>query len=267
MKNVVITLALVLFCLTGFSRNYKFEYSGRFNPEVKKEKLNQANLVSEITPELWQKIQLEYFERQKLDHLKKTDFTQVNSVNPKDYNYNNLVDYVSVEISGTGNGKALSAQSVGNQLTQEQKNILRTADLGSDINIKINFRFKNQMVKSSGTGKKISEGNLAVTVVPETEAEYPGGFAQLSDYFNQNIFNKISDESATDKILMASVKFTINEDGRIINTKISQTSTDPQIDKLILDLTTKMPKWNPARNSEGIKIKQEFSIPFGGPGC
>jgi len=37
--------------------------------------------------------------------------------------------------------------------------------------------------------------------------------------------------------------------------------------KLILDETKKMPKWKPAKNSEGIKIKQEFSIPFGGGGC
>jgi TonB family protein len=267
MKNGLITLVLVLFCLTGFSRNFKFEYSGRFNPEVKKEKLNEVNLVSEISPEFWQKIQLEYFERQKLDLLRKTDFTQINAINPKEYNYNKIVDYVSVEISGSGNGKVMSAQSIGNQLTREQKQILQTADLGSDINIKINFKFKNQAGKSAGTENKISEGTLAVTVVPEKEAEYPGGFAQLSDYFNKNIFNKISDESATDKILMTSVKFTVNEDGRITNTKISRTSTDPQIDKLILDQTAKMPKWIAAKNSEGVKIKQEFTIPFGSPGC
>ena len=267
MKNGLITLVLVLFFLTGFSRNYKFEYSGRFNPQVKKEKLNEVNLVSEITPEFWQKIQLEYFERQKLDLLRKTDFTQVNAVNPKDYNYNKIVDYVSVEISGSGNGKVMSAQSLGNQLTREQKQILQTADLGTDINIKINFKFKNQAVKSAGTENEICEGNLAVAVVPETEAEYPGGFVQLSDYFNKNVFSKISGDSATDKILNASVKFTINEDGRITNTKISRTSTDPQIDKMILEQTAKMPKWIAAKNSEGVKIKQEFTIPFGGPGC
>ena len=161
----------------------------------------------------------------------------------------------------------MSSQSTGNQLTQEQKQILRTADPGTDIEIKINFKFRNQVGKSAGSENKINEGNLAVIVVPATEAEYPGGFAQLSDYFNKNVFDKISETGGTDKILMASVKFTINEDGRITNTKISQTSTDPQIDKLILDQTAKMPKWNPAKNSEGIKIKQEYTIPFSGPGC
>lgn len=267
MKNGVITLALVLFCLTGFSRNYKFEFSGRFNPEVKKEKLNQVNFVSEISPEIWQRIQLPYKERQELELRKNTDFTQSYIFNPKDYNYNKLVNYVSVEISGSGNGKVMSAQSTGNQLTPEQKHILRTAEPGTDIKIKVNFSYKNQAGKSVGTENNISEGILVVAVVPETEAEYPGGFAQLSDYFNQNIFSKISDESAIDKILMASVKFTINEDGRITNTSISNTSTDPKIDRLILEQTAKMPKWNPARNSQGVKIKQEFFIPFGGPGC
>ena len=45
MNNGVITLVLILFCTTGFSQNYKFEYSGRFNPQIKKEKLNEVNLV------------------------------------------------------------------------------------------------------------------------------------------------------------------------------------------------------------------------------
>jgi hypothetical protein len=167
----------------------------------------------------------------------------------------------------SNNGKVLSAHSSGNQLTAEQIHLLQIADLGSDINIKIKFKFKNQDAKSVGSGNNIINGNLALTVVPDTEAEYPGGFAQLSDYFNKNVFNKISDENATDKIMNASVKFTINEDGRVTNTKMSNTSADPQIDKLIIDQTAKMPKWNPAKNSAGVKIKQEFSIPFGGPGC
>jgi TonB family protein len=267
MKNGIATLVLVLFCITGFSKNYKFEYSGRFTPLVEKDKLNEVNLVSEITPELWQKLQLPYNERQELDLRRKTDFTQGYIINPKDYNYNKIVDYVSVVILALNNGKVVSSQSTGNQLTQEQKQILRTADIGADIDIKINFKFKNQADKGVGLENKINEGNLTITVVPETEAEYPGGFAQLSDYFNKNVFNKISIESGADKILNASVKFTINEDGRITNTKMSKSSTDPQIDKLILDQTSKMPKWNPARNSEGVKIKQEYSIPFGGPGC
>jgi len=267
MKNGIITLVLILVFTSSFSQNYSFEYSGRFNPQVKKEKLNQVNLASEITTELWQKIQLQYNVRQELNLRKKTDFTQSYVINPQDYNFNKIVDYVSVEILASSNGKTISSKSNGNQLTAEQKRILQTADLGSDINIKINFKFKNQTIKSVGSDNKINEGNLAITVVPETEAEYPGGFAQLSDYFNENIFNRISDRKETDKILMASVKFTVNEDGRISDTKISKTSSDPKIDKLIIDQTAKMPKWNPAKNSEGVKIKQEFSIPFSGPGC
>jgi hypothetical protein len=231
------------------------------------EKLTGVEQVSDITPELWQKLQLNYYDRQELDLRRKTDFTQSYIINPQDYNYNKIIDYVSVEILATGNGKVMSAQSVGSQLTTEQKRILQTAELGTDINIKINFKFKNQAGKSVGNENKIYEGTLAVTVVPETEAEYPGGFSQLSDYFNKNVFSKINGESTTDKILMAAVKFTINEDGRITGAKMDKTSSDPQIDKLILDQTAKMPNWKPAKNSEGVKIKQEFSIPFSGPGC
>jgi TonB family protein len=267
MKNGLITLVLVMFCVTGFSHDIRFEYSGRYNPQVKKDKLNEVNLVSEITPELWQKLQLPYKERQELDRRKKTDFTQGYSINPQEYNYNKMVDYVSVEISASGNGKVVAAKSTGNQLTAEQKHILRAAVPGSDISIKINFKFKNQTGKSVDTENKINQGNLVVTVVPDTEAEYPGGYKQLSDYYTRNVFGKVSEKDINEKIWLATVKFMVNEDGKITDTKIVKSSTDPQIDKLILEQTAKMPKWNPAKNSEGIKIKQEFSIPFGGPGC
>ena len=266
MKIGILTFVLVLFYITGFSLSYKFNYTGSFFPKIKNERLNNVSSVSDITPEIWRNMQLRYDDRRKLDELRKTDFTQVSAFNSQEYNYNNIVDYVSVEISTTNKGKVISSQSLGSQLTFEQKSILKSADPGTNISIKVNFRFKDQAKNTTKVDNEIHTGELTVGIIPEVEAEYPGGFKQLSEYYNDKIFRKILEESTYNKVMLATVKFTINEDGQITNTQISKTSTDPQLDKLILEQTNKMPKWKPAKNSEGKKIKQEITIPFGGGG-
>ncbi len=260
MKNSIFTLLLFLVCSSGFSENYKYEYGGRTTPKVNVEKLNQVNLVGEITPDLWLIMQLPYKERQELELRKKTDFSQGYLINPVEYNYSKIVDYVSVEIIATGNGKTISAKSNSEQLTQDQKQILRTADPGTELSIKIDFRFKNQ------SDNKTNSGELEVTVVPDTEAQYPGGYKQFSNYYTENVFSKVSGRRNIDKILMATVIFTVNADGKISGAKIVRSSTDPNLDNLILEQTNKMPKWNPAKNSQGVNIKQEVRIPFGGEG-
>ena len=139
--------------------------------------------------------------------------------------------------------------------------------MGSDINIKVVFKTKKQGGGNTGVDSKPIEGTVAVTVVPETEAEYPGGFKQITGYLRANVFNKISGATASEKIQQAIVKFTVNENGEILEAKISKTSTDPTIDNLILNAINKMPKWKPAENANGIKVKQEMTIPFGSGGC
>jgi len=62
------------------------------------------------------------------------------------------------------------------------------------------------------------------------------------------------------------VKFTVNEEGKIVDALIFRSSEDPKADQLLLDAINKMPEWKPARNSTGMKIKQEFTIPMSN-GC
>lgn len=266
MKNTIITLLLLLLFINCFSQNFNYKYNGRLTPSVKKEKLNQAKYISDISPELWQKLILPHKERIKLDSLRKMDYSLGYYLFPQG-GYDIFINYVSVEITANCNGKVLTAKSTNDELTTEQKNILNTIDLGTDISIIIKFKYKNKAKDILGNDQ-IIEGKLIVTAVPETEAEYPGGFRQITEYITENILNKISEKSVSEKIRQAIVKFTINEEGQIVNAKIFRTSWDPKTDKLLLEAFNKMPKWKPAKNSKGIKVKQEFSIPFGdSEGC
>lgn len=267
MKNSIITLLLVLLILSGYSQNSGYEYAGRFTPTIKKEQLYFASSVSEIMPEFNRYFALPVREREQMNYLvNMTDGPQGYFVFPQ-VNFGKFIDYVSVEISATCSGKFFTSQSTGELLTTEQKNILNTADLGTNILVKIKFSYKNPVNDNPGNAGKIKEGDYAVTVVPETEAEYPGGSRLITAYLTDNVFNKISQKSASEKISQAIVNFTVNEDGEIVGANIFRTSTDPRIDKLILDATNKMPRWRPAENSKGVKVKQVISIPFGSGGC
>jgi hypothetical protein len=278
MKNYLSTLLLFFVFTTCFSQNYKYEYSGRFSPVIKKERLNGARFICEIMPEFSRYLSMPYREREQLSQLlKSVEPQQQNYGSPLAYpseryvhiqeGYERVIDYVSIEILVTSNGKTLVAHSSGDALTNEQKNILNSADLGSDIRIKIKFNYKKWVNNTMSTSDSLKEAQYSVTVVPETEAQYPGGFKELTAFLTTNILDKISEKSTAQKIQRAIVKFTVSEEGKLMDAKLFRTSTDPKTDQLILDAIYKMPKWKPAKNSNGITVKQEMSIPFGGGGC
>ncbi|MEI6749588.1 MAG: energy transducer TonB [Bacteroidales bacterium] len=267
MKTHIITMLLALLTFTGFSQNSGYKYTGRFTPVIKKDKLNYARSVDEIMPEFNRYFALPAKDRTMMNYLVNTpDSLQVYSAFPEE-NFTKFIDYVSVNISATCYGKAFTSESTGEMLTPEQKNIINTTDLGTDLHIKIKFSYKNGANNSPDNAGKIIEGEYTVTVVPDTEAEYPGGSKQITAYLTDNIINEIHRKGTYDKIMQAVVNFTVNEDGDVVDTKISTTSTDPKIDKIILDAMNRMPGWRPAENPKGIRVKQVFSIPFGGGGC
>lgn len=180
------------------------------------------------------------------------------------YPTNWVDEYVSVELLATCSGKAMRAVSLNDKLNDTQKNILKLADISTDIFI--NVKFKNKQVATNSLANK--EMNVKMTITPETEAVYAGGQNQMKAYLKENVINKIS-KSIIKQLQesIATVLFTINEEGEIINSKISKTSGDAQTDQLLLEAINKMPQWKPAKNSTGTKVKQAFKFSVGLSGC
>jgi TonB family protein len=278
MKKSITTLLLFFVFTTGFSQNSTFAYNGRFSPAIKKEKLSGARFICEIMPEFGRYVSMPFRELDQLNQLLKSvcspqrNYGSSLTYPPDTYvhmqeNYERVIDYVSIEILTTSNGKTLAAQGPTDALTNEQKNILNSADLGSDIRIKIKFNYKKWVYKNTSMTDSLKEALYLITVVPATEAEYPGGFKQLTSYLTTTILNKISDKNGLKKIQEAIVKFTVNEEGQLMDVKLSRTSTDSRTDQLILDAIHKMPRWKPAKNYQGVNVKQEISIPFREKGC
>jgi TonB family protein len=229
MKKIIITPLMFLVFINGFSQDLSYEVHGKYVRPIKKEAIIKANYMSDIIP---------YY--------------------PSEW----IEGYVSAEISATYDGKTVMAASANDTLSAAQKNILKTAGLGTEIVINIKYKRKNWV------NDKIDIGNMnySATLIPEIEAEYPGGNKEMTQYLKENAINKMPD-TTSGQIQQAIVRFTVNEEGEIADAQIFKSSGDPLTDNLLLTVINTMPKWRPAQDSEGIKVKQEFEFSVGRGGC
>lgn len=276
MKHLIFTPLLSLLLLSGSAQ--PSEYTGRLIPSTNKLKLHEAAFLNDITPELWRNMVLPSYERMDLNrrrmaHYQGYDIFPLgyNYLSPQEHNYNKIIDYLSVNITSTHDGKTHTAHSSNDQLSLEQKRILATADLNTEISIKVRFKYKDAD-NASNHGPKIIEGKVNVTVVPETEAQFPGGYTELRNQLTKSVMSKLPSGGAaesmyTDKISRSVVKFMINEEGKVVDASISSTSTDSFLDILLIDAIYHLPKWKPAKNAKGQTVKQQFNFSMGSGGC
>jgi TonB family protein len=235
-------------------------YSAGENPGTTLTNLQSATTIHDISPLLWRFMGLKAADRFELDYRRKLDSAQGYYIQPPLNNYSALVTVVSVDISTVTNGKKQSAHSSNERLTDMQKNILTQADLSSNIELTVRFIYTNY-----GEDKKIKEGQIAVTVLPETEARYGGGgIDELIDYLTRYINSRYPAADASNTIQNASILFTVAENGGITGIQLKQSTGNTKTDKLLLEALQQMPKWKPAQNAHGKPVKQKIHLAFGG---
>lgn len=170
-------------------------------------------------------------------------------------------EYISVEILTTHEGKISKAVGKNDILNQKQKDVMKMADLGADISIKVRYIPENTLKHNEP-----KEMNFSFTVDPESEATYPSGPQQLQQYLQEKAIDKIPAGSFKNYDFTA-VKFTVDEDGQIIDAHIFdavyQMSKNEKIDALLLEAIRNMPRWKPAEYANGTKVKQEFVLTVG----
>ncbi len=166
-------------------------------------------------------------------------------------------EFKSVEIMISHKGRMASAMSKNDTISQEQKVIMNMADPGTDISVIVLYIPDNDFKY-----KDIKEVNFTLHVDPESEALFHGGQQQLNKYIKVNAIDKISDSSFKDYDL-AAVKFSINENGQVVDAHVFESSNDKDVDELLLETISNMPKWKPAEYSDGTKVKQEFVLTVG----
>ncbi len=251
---------LLLISASAFSQTFGDPSNFRPNPTVTHEKLNDVQQISDLSAHFWQSMVFPFKERLQLDENRKANYGLGYYAYPLG-GYNAIIEYVTVGIAVKSKGKVVNAQSSGNKLSAEQKQLILSADLGSDIGINIQFRHKDPYKKNLATGDLVT-GWTTITVVPHSEAEYPGGYTGAATYLSKNLIKKMPEKEP-----QVTVTFTITEEGKIVDAKLTNMRPDPKAEKLLQETIAKMPAWKPAKNSKGEKVKQEFNFHFGGGGC
>lgn len=174
-----------------------------------------------------------------------------------DYKSSWVRDYYSVEIMAMHQGKMTKATSENDTLSQEQKNIMYRADVGKDIAVRVQYLPENTLEHNDP-----KEMDFNLFVHPEVDATFPGGQLQLERYLKEKGIDNISEEIFSDYQL-AAVKFTVDEEGQILDPHIFWSSDDPKTDELMMETICGMPKWKPASYADGTKIRQEFAFTVG----
>lgn len=180
------------------------------------------------------------------------------------YPVNWITNYVSVELTAPKGDKLIRTLSTNEKLTPEQKDLLKSIDIGSNIAIHVKYTYNHPLTHAIEN----YEINTSVTVVPDKEAEYHGGYENLKKYLYENCISKVS-ATISQRYQRGTVVFTLNENGEPTGTRIAKSSGDVKMDKLLLDAINKMPKWSPAENANGEKVNQdfEFTLNENGDGC
>lgn len=165
--------------------------------------------------------------------------------------------FESVEITTTQQGKIQKATSKDDTLTQEQKDLMASADPNTEIAVNVRYLPENNLSHND-----VHEFPFRFLVNPEKDATYIGGTAALQQYLKENAIDKIP-AGTFEGYDMTAVKFTVDAQGEITNAHIFESQKGEAIDALLLTAICEMPKWQPAVYADGMQASQELVLLVG----
>lgn len=168
-------------------------------------------------------------------------------------------EYVSVEMTAQHNTIESKAWSKNGLLSREQKDLMTSADTGSEISIVVRYIPENSLSQNDA-----KEFPFSFSITPENEAVHPGGKVALMEYIKKTAIDAIP-EGVFTGYGMAAVKFTIDPEGRVADVHLFWSSGDEAVDGLLLETVCNMPGWTPASYANGTKIPQQFVLIVGHP--
>jgi hypothetical protein len=229
MKKPLILLLNILVANAIFGQNLIFDFSPEYSLPLKEQKLLAAHTLVDLN----------------------ADFPQ-----------NWITDYKSVEIVTNIDGKELKATGKNSDLNEQQLALITNTKIGGKINLSIAYNAKNSVTGAD----EIRNSVFSLKIIPDKEARFVGGQQQLKNYLHENIIAKLTgiDES---KFQPKTIVFTINENGEVENSHLSNKNIDPLFDQMILKAIKNMPTWEPAQNAKGEKVKQTFQYTLSNQGC
>lgn len=229
MKKLVFGLLLSTTFLSGIAQELAYEVRGKYLRTVTKDVLEHSNLLSDIIA---------------------------------GYPVNWVKEYVSVDVLTEKDGKTEIAKGENQVLNTEQKSILNKADLESEVHMNVRYLSINSVTER----KENNEMVVKMTVVPDIQAEFEGGYENLKKYLKDNLIDRII-ENTPPEFQKGKVVFKIDPNGKLVDAEILEPSGDTNMDNFLLEVFRNMPNWKPAQNATGEKVKQRFEFSMGIGGC
>ncbi|HHB79578.1 MAG TPA: TonB family protein [Saprospiraceae bacterium] len=167
-----------------------------------------------------------------------------------------IEEYTSTQITVKNNGKTQVQKGKDIKLTTAQRKLLQSATFDSEIIIAINYKDRNSIKNQleSGTIRK------TLRVVPKYQAKFQT--ENPTQFLLDQIKEKLNQVGAK-KFDTAEIHFTINTQGQAEQIKIIESTMDPKVDDLIIEVIREMPKWLPAKDAKGKNVKQRFEFQLG----
>jgi len=164
--------------------------------------------------------------------------------------------YKSVEVIVQRDGKTQKAFSKSEILNKDQKELMSNADAATQILVSIDY------IPDNNLPEELHNERFILAVDPVTPANFKTGQKNLDQYLKTNALDKVS-KSAFEIHQLTAIKFTIDEDGHIINPEIVESSKDQETDEILYQAICEMPNWNPATYGNNLKVKQDFVFTIG----
>lgn len=182
--------------------------------------------------------------------------TQIEDIDPK-YKSEWVREYYEVVVSAIQNGKTKSLSGNDEQFTQAQKTLMQSADVGTDIQVSINYLPENNLKNNPP-----KQMDFTFSITPEQPAAFPGKEEGVKAYLRESAINQV-DKSLFEQYKMTAVTFTIDEEGKAREVQIFWSSNDEKTDELLVNAICNMPDWQPAQYANGLKVKQEMALMVG----
>jgi len=170
-----------------------------------------------------------------------------------------VAKYKSMDITVIVDGKEEMAFAKNDQLTQPQLALLRKADPHTKIKVSVHYLPDNTLSHND-----VKTFSFNFEVQPDQAAEFLGGSEALDNYLEGMLARHI-EATDLDQYVLASAVFTIDEQGKVTDTELFNSSREEDIDAILMDAIHSMPAWTPARYADGTVVAQTIAVSIGDP--
>jgi len=235
MKKIFIFLTLLFISATGFSQNgFNLKVNSQLGVNIR----NSDNAFKSISP---------------------SDINNIKTLSDLKEGFPDswIKSYESVVIGLTSNGTSVSSENAAHELASEQMELIKNVNYGDEISVNVSYYSNNP-----NATKELKTMTFAYVVTPEFPAACDGGYEGMERYLTTKTLKDLS-FADQEKIKNVKARFTIDKTGSATNATLIKSSDNERLDKMVLQTLNSMPKWAPAKSSNGNNVSQSFVFSVG----